>query len=59
MKEKRISVEVNEDFVNSLFMKLKKYRDSSNFGLASRVVVNISKEELDFIVHVLDKLNNK
>ena len=59
MKEKRISVEVNENFVNSLFMKLKKYRDSSNLGLASRVIVNISKEELDFVVHVLDKLNTK
>lgn len=59
MKEKRISVEVNEDFVNSLFMKLKKYQDSSNLGLASRVVVNISKEELDFIVYMLNKLETK
>ena len=59
MKEKRISVEINDDFVNSLFMKLKKYQDSSNLGLASRVIVNISKEELDFVVHVLDKLNTK
>lgn len=58
MEEKRITVEVNKPFVELLLKKLKAHQGLSNSSLNTRVIVNISKEELDYIIYTLDKIVN-
>ena len=58
MDEKRITVEVNKPFTELLLKKLKAHQGLSNSSLNTRVIVNISKEELDYIIYTLDKIVN-